>query len=89
MEASQRRCVIEWLQYDLRDGPCVDTIAEHETFRVSDVGEEVRWPSFNPAAAKNGIIHSLLSYRLFVTDRTLEPRHHRHRQGHPHGAPRH
>ncbi|SDP31431.1 GAF and ANTAR domain-containing protein [Lentzea jiangxiensis] len=62
--------IIDQLQYELREGPCIDAIAEHETLRVGDVGREARWPSFGPAAAENGI-HSLLSYRLFVTDRTL------------------
>jgi len=62
--------VIDKLQYDLREGPCVDAITEHRTFRVGDVGTEARWPAFGPAAAQNGI-HSLLSYRLFVTNRTL------------------
>ena len=62
--------IIDQLQYDLHEGPCVDAIAEHETFRVGNVGAEARWPAFGPAAAANGI-HSLLSYRLFVTDRTL------------------
>ncbi|KJK46839.1 antitermination regulator [Lentzea aerocolonigenes] len=61
---------IDQLQYDLHEGPCVDAIAEHETFRVGNVGAEARWPSFGPAAAGKGI-RSLLSYRLFVTDRTL------------------
>ncbi|SDG04771.1 GAF domain-containing protein [Lentzea fradiae] len=61
---------VDQLQYDLREGPCVDAIAEHETLRVGDVGTEPRWPSFGPAAAAHGL-HSLLSYRLFVTDRTL------------------
>jgi GAF domain-containing protein len=62
--------IIDQLQYDFREGPCVDAIAEHQTYRVGDVGTEARWPSFGSAAAENGI-HSLLSYRLFVTDRTL------------------
>ena len=61
---------IDQLQYDLREGPSIDAIAEHQTYRVGNVGDETRWPSFGPAAAENGI-HSLLSYRLFVTDRTL------------------
>ncbi|MCP2241747.1 GAF and ANTAR domain-containing protein [Lentzea aerocolonigenes] len=62
--------IIDQLQYDFHEGPCVDAIAEHQTYRVGDVGTEARWPSFGPAAADHGI-HSLLSYRLFVTDRTL------------------
>ncbi|MET9630930.1 GAF domain-containing protein, partial [Lentzea sp. NPDC006480] len=61
---------IDQLQYDLREGPCLDAIKEHQTYRTGDVRNEPRWPVFGPAAAENGI-HSLLSYRLFVTDRTL------------------
>jgi GAF domain-containing protein len=61
---------IDQVQYDFHEGPCIDAIAEHETFRVGDVGAEDRWPKFGPAAAEHGI-HSMLSYRLFVTDRTL------------------
>jgi len=62
--------IIDQFQYDLREGPCVNAIAEHQTYRVGNVGQEARWPAFGPTAAENGI-HSLLSYRLFVTDRTL------------------
>lgn len=62
--------VVDRLQYDLWEGPCVDAISEHETCRVGDVAQQPRWPAFGPAAAENGI-HSLLSYRLFVSDRTL------------------
>lgn len=62
--------IVDQLQYDFREGPCIDAITEHQTYRVGDVGNETRWPSFGPAAAENDI-HSLLSYRLFVTDRTL------------------
>lgn len=62
--------IIDQMQYDFHEGPCVDAIAEHRTYRVGDVGTESRWPLFGPAAADHGI-HSLLSYRLFVTDRTL------------------
>ncbi|MEU0884097.1 GAF and ANTAR domain-containing protein [Lentzea sp. NPDC005914] len=61
---------IDRLQYVFREGPCIDTIAEHHTYRVGNVGEAPQWPVFGPAAAENNI-HSLLSYRLFVTDRTL------------------
>ena len=61
---------IDQLQYDLHEGPCIGAIAEHRTYRTGNVSSEPRWPAFGPAAAENGI-HSLLSYRLFVTDRTL------------------
>ncbi len=67
---SQLVRTIDQLQYDLREGPCIDAIAEHETSRAGNVGNAARWPVFGPAAAHHGI-HSLLSYRLFVTDRTL------------------
>ncbi|NGY64124.1 GAF and ANTAR domain-containing protein [Lentzea sp. NEAU-D13] len=61
---------IDQLQYDFHEGPCVDAITEHQTYRVGDVGKEARWPAFGPAAADHGI-RSMLSFRLFVTDWTI------------------
>ncbi|MBP2326979.1 transcriptional regulator with GAF, ATPase, and Fis domain [Kibdelosporangium banguiense] len=62
---------IDDLQYRIRQGPCVDAITEHATYRTGDLAEESRrWPDLAPAAAEMGV-RSMLSYRLFVTDTTL------------------
>ncbi|MBB4689178.1 GAF and ANTAR domain-containing protein [Amycolatopsis jiangsuensis] len=61
---------IDKLQYLYHEGPCVDSIAEHETHRTSDLATESRWPRFAPAATGMGV-RSMLSYRLFVSATTL------------------
>jgi GAF domain-containing protein len=61
---------IDRLQYRTREGPCVDAIAEHETYRADDLAAESRWPRIALAAAEAGV-RSMLSYRLFLTDTTL------------------
>ena len=57
-------------QYRLEEGPCVDAIAEHRTYRSGDLARETRWPAFGPAAAERGV-RSMLCYRLFVSDNTM------------------
>lgn len=61
---------IDEVQYRTGQGPCLDAIAERQVFRTGDLSGEVRWPAFTPEAVATGI-HSMLSYRLFVSDNTL------------------
>lgn len=55
-------------QYDLREGPCVDSALLGEWFRSGDVGHDPRWPRWGPAAAARGV-GSLLSVRLLSQGR--------------------
>jgi transcriptional regulator with GAF, ATPase, and Fis domain len=61
---------IDRIQYSTNEGPCVDAIAEHETFRTGNLAAEQRWHRFASAAAEAGVL-SMLSYRLFVTEKTM------------------
>ncbi|MET8996251.1 GAF and ANTAR domain-containing protein [Amycolatopsis sp. NPDC004169] len=61
---------IDEVQYRVGQGPCLDAVAEHQVYTTGDLATEERWPAFAPAAAEFGV-HSMLSYRLFVTDTTL------------------
>ncbi|MFI7677296.1 GAF and ANTAR domain-containing protein [Actinophytocola sp. NPDC049390] len=61
---------IDALQLRLGEGPCVDAIAEHHTYRTGDLAHEARWPAFGQAAAQRGV-RSMLCYRLFVHDNTV------------------
>ncbi len=61
---------IDQLQYKVGEGPCVDAIADHETYRTGDLATESRWPNFALAASATGIC-SMLSYRLFVSRTTM------------------
>jgi hypothetical protein len=52
------------VQYDLRSGPCVDTILDGTClYAPSDLAADDRWPGFGPKAAALGLC-SMLSFRL-------------------------
>jgi len=58
------------VQFEAQEGPGVNAIVEHATFRTGDLVTEERWPRFASRAAELGI-NSMLSFRLFVTETTL------------------
>ena len=52
-------------QYELNEGPCLDSAYDNQTTRVADFADEGRWPRF--ASAMNGLgIASMLAVQLFV-----------------------
>ena len=51
------------VQYDLWQGPCVDSVWVDDTYLVDDMSEETRWPDWAPAAHRLGL-RSSLSVRL-------------------------
>ncbi|ONI89058.1 antitermination regulator [Actinosynnema sp. ALI-1.44] len=61
---------LDQMQYETREGPCVDAIRDHHTFRTGDLAAETRWPRFTRAALDAGVV-SMLSFRLFTTATTL------------------
>jgi hypothetical protein len=62
---------VDVLQYQTRQGPCLDAITEHRTFRSHDLAAESRWPRFAQRAAGRTGIRSMLAYRLFTDQDTL------------------
>ena len=60
---SRRAEDVDHQQYDLGEGPCIDSADQGEWYRSGDVGQDPRWPTWGPSAARNGI-GSLLSIRL-------------------------
>lgn len=62
--------IIDRLQYETGEGPCLSAAYEHRTMRADDLSTETRWPQFAARAAEAGI-RSMLSFQLFVRDDTL------------------
>ena len=62
--------VVDALQSTTGEGPCLQSIAEHETVSVPDMAGETRWPDFARRAAAAGAA-SMLSFQLYVEDDTL------------------
>jgi transcriptional regulator with GAF, ATPase, and Fis domain len=62
---------VDRIQYETGQGPCLEAIREHATFRCADLAKEGRWPQFSGRAAEETGIHSMLGFRLFVQEDTL------------------
>ncbi|MCW2687565.1 MAG: hypothetical protein JWR37_2455 [Mycobacterium sp.] len=58
------------IEHELDEGPCVQAVLEHRSYRIDDMSQERRWPKFAAAAKELGI-QSMLGYRLFTSARTL------------------
>jgi transcriptional regulator with GAF, ATPase, and Fis domain len=62
---------VDALQYQTRQGPCLDAIRQEQTYRSHDLATELRWPQFAQRAAERTGIRSMLAYRLFAHEDTL------------------
>ncbi len=58
------------LQYELGEGPALETVWESESRLTEDTGNETRWPQWSPRVAEHGI-GSVLSIRLSTSTETL------------------
>jgi transcriptional regulator with GAF, ATPase, and Fis domain len=63
--------VVDEIQYETLEGPCLSAIREHEVFETPDLRSEARWPKFASRAAAETGVASMLSFRLFVEGDTL------------------
>ena len=62
---------IDDLQTHLGEGPCLDTIRDHETFHTGCLSQEARWPDFSRRAHGETGVESILSLRLFIEEDTM------------------
>src|SRR5829696_3736575 len=56
---------VDQAQYDTGQGPCLDSLYEHQTERLSDMRDCQRWPQFAARAAQLGV-GSMLAVQLYV-----------------------
>ena len=56
------------LQYELGEGPCVDTVRTHTTVISSDISSDPRWPRWGPVVAAQYGVGSILSMLLYTGD---------------------
>jgi GAF domain-containing protein len=59
------------LQYEVGEGPCLQSIREQETVSSRDLLYESRWPHWSRRAAEELGVRSMLCLQLFVTHDTL------------------
>jgi transcriptional regulator with GAF, ATPase, and Fis domain len=63
--------IVDRLQSETGEGPCVDAIKDHEVFQTGRLSEETRWPNFAHRASTESGVESILSLRLFVDGGTM------------------
>ena len=63
--------VVDAIQYETGEGPCLSAIFEHQTFLIDDLTVDERWPSFCGRASGDTGVRSMLSFRLFLRGDTL------------------
>ncbi|HUQ63995.1 MAG TPA: hypothetical protein VM121_09590, partial [Acidimicrobiales bacterium] len=45
--------IVDAIQYETDEGPCLNAISVHETFKTDDLAAEERWPRFSHRAAQD------------------------------------
>jgi GAF domain-containing protein len=64
----QRAALLEELQAEHGEGPCVDAYDDKQTVQADDLGREERWSAFSPAAARRGLVAVLASPIPYSTE---------------------
>lgn len=59
------------LQYELGEGPCLQSIHEQETVISHDLSTETRWPTWSRRVSEECGVRSMLCVQLFVTHDTI------------------
>jgi transcriptional regulator with GAF, ATPase, and Fis domain len=62
---------VDAIQYEVGQGPCLNAIAEMQTFHTDDLANEARWPKFSARAQEETGVTSMLAFRLFARGQTL------------------
>jgi GAF domain-containing protein len=63
--------IVDAIQSETQQGPCIDAIKEHEVFLTGALSAETRWPEFAHRAHHESGIESILSLRLFAQEDTF------------------
>ena len=58
------------IEHELDEGPCLQALLDHRSYRVDDMSRDTRWPQFAAAAEAHGV-RSMLGYKLFTSGRSL------------------
>ena len=58
--------VMDQIQYDTGQGPCLSSIEERATFLIADMHEDQTWPEFSKRAATETEIRCLLAFVLQI-----------------------
>lgn len=60
--------LVDSIQYETHEGPCLQAIDDHHVFRSDDLATDARWPNFGGRAAETTKVASMMSHRLYIED---------------------
>lgn len=63
--------IVDRIQAETREGPCIDAIIDHQVYETADLSSEHRWPRFAPLAYQETGVVSIVALRLFIEQDTL------------------
>ena len=63
--------VVDAIQYETGEGPCLTAIYEHATHLIDDLADDPRWPAFGRRAVEETGVRCMLSFRLFLRGDTI------------------
>lgn len=63
--------IVDRIQSETQEGPCVDAIREHGVFVTGALSREERWPDFARRANEETGVQSILSLCLFAREDTM------------------
>ena len=64
--SSEKARLCDQLQYDLDEGPCLDSVRSHQTVVSNAIASDPRWPRWGPAVAEQYGVGSMLSLLLYT-----------------------
>ncbi|MEO9140509.1 MAG: GAF and ANTAR domain-containing protein [Jatrophihabitans sp.] len=63
--------LVDQLQYQTGEGPCLDAMLSQHSFRTGDLGAEARWPEFAKRCVAESPVRSVMAFQLRVDEHTL------------------
>jgi transcriptional regulator with GAF, ATPase, and Fis domain len=63
--------VVDIIQYQTGEGPCLTAIYEHATYLIDDLATDQHWPAFSRRVVAETGVRCMLSFRLFLRGDTL------------------
>jgi GAF domain-containing protein len=63
--------VVDAIQYETGEGPCLTAIYEHATYLIDDLAGDRRWPEFSRRAVAQTGVRCMLSFPLFLQGETI------------------
>jgi GAF domain-containing protein len=63
--------VLDRIQSETGEGPCIDAIKEQEVFETGDLSAEARWPQFSRRGYDETGVQSIIAFRLFIEQDTM------------------